>query len=43
MRLSDAIIAEIERRQARELGKAEYERFRTTLLAVVGSLSALDP
>jgi DNA-binding MarR family transcriptional regulator len=42
MRLSDAIIAEIERRQARELGKAEYERFRTTLLAVVGSLSAHD-
>lgn len=42
MRMSDAIIADIERRQARELGKGEYERFRKTLLAVVGSLSARD-
>ena len=40
MRLSDAIIAEIERRQARELGKAQFERFRTTMHTIVASLSA---
>lgn len=40
MRLSDAIVADIERSQARELGRGEYERFLMTLQAVVGSLSA---
>ena len=43
MRLSDAISADIERRQSRVLGKAEYERFRMNLGAVVRSLSAELP
>jgi DNA-binding MarR family transcriptional regulator len=42
MRLSDAIIAEIERRQARKLGKVEFERFRTTMQTIVASLSAVS-
>jgi DNA-binding MarR family transcriptional regulator len=39
MRLSDAIIADIERQQARRLGKAEYERFRAALRDIVDSLT----
>jgi DNA-binding MarR family transcriptional regulator len=39
MRLSDEIVADIERRLARMLGKAAWEDFRTRLLAVVDSLS----
>jgi DNA-binding MarR family transcriptional regulator len=39
MRLSDEIIADIERRQSRALGKAAYDEFRQSLRAVVDSLS----
>jgi DNA-binding MarR family transcriptional regulator len=38
MRLSDDIIAGIERRQADALGEATYARFRSTLLAIVRSM-----
>jgi DNA-binding MarR family transcriptional regulator len=39
MRLSDEIVLDIERRQAAELGKAEYAEFKRTLGAVVDSLT----
>jgi DNA-binding MarR family transcriptional regulator len=39
MRLSDEIIADIERRQAEAVGQAEYEQFSQTLGAVVASLT----
>jgi DNA-binding MarR family transcriptional regulator len=39
MRLSDEIIADIERRQADAVGKAAYEQFSETLGAVVESLT----
>jgi DNA-binding MarR family transcriptional regulator len=39
MRLSDEIIADIERQQAKALGRADYEDFRKKLRAVVDSLT----
>jgi DNA-binding MarR family transcriptional regulator len=39
MRLSDAIIADIERRQARRIGKPAFEQFREQLAAIADSLS----
>jgi DNA-binding MarR family transcriptional regulator len=43
MRLSDAIIGEIERREADALGKTPYREFKETLQEVVESLSSREP
>lgn len=43
MRLSDKVIADIERRHARRLGRAAWEQFRDTLLEVVESLERSSP
>lgn len=40
MLLSDEIVADIERRQARQLGRDVWDSFRTTLIQVVDSLNA---
>jgi DNA-binding MarR family transcriptional regulator len=42
MRLSDEVIADIERRQAKALGKEAYGEFKRGLRAVVDSLRARD-
>jgi DNA-binding MarR family transcriptional regulator len=39
MRVSDEIIAHIERRQAQALGEASYDRFKRSLREVVASLT----
>ena len=39
IRLSDSIVADIERRQARTLGKAAWDDFRSNMIRIVDSLT----
>jgi DNA-binding MarR family transcriptional regulator len=43
MGLSDEIIADIERRQVRAIGKAGWEEFRTHLMAIIDSVGRSPP
>jgi DNA-binding MarR family transcriptional regulator len=43
MQIAESVIAEIERRQARRLGKEAWEEFRTNMLGLIEALSRRPP